>query len=215
MAGIALEEMVDRQIRARGVRDARVLDAMLKVDRALFVPWEEQSSAYEDHPLPIGQGQTISQPYIVAFMTELLRPRPADRLLEIGTGSGYQTAILAEVVAEVHSVEIVASLGRRASERLAGMGYRNVHVHLGDGTLGWPSAAPYDGIIVTAAPATVPVALTEQLRAGGRLVIPVGASYDQMLRVIEKKADGTLHEHDEFAVRFVPMTGGAGGGEGR
>jgi protein-L-isoaspartate(D-aspartate) O-methyltransferase len=206
--------MVERQIRARGVRDMRVLDAMLRVDRALFVPYEEQAAAYDDHPLPIGQGQTISQPYIVAFMTELLLPRATHRVLEIGTGSGYQTAILAEVVAEVHTIEIVESLGRRAAERLAGMGYESVHVHIGDGNLGWRDAAPYDGVIVTAAPARVPPALVEQLRVGGRLVIPVGASYDQMLHVIEKADAGTVREHNEFAVRFVPMVGGGEGSEG-
>ena len=208
MTNSALRDMVEWQIRARGVRNATVLEAMLRVDRARFVPEELRHAAYDDYPLPIGEGQTISQPYIVALMTELLLPQAGHRVLEVGTGSGYQTAVLAEIVAEVHSVEIVEPLGRRSAELLQSLGYGNVHVHLADGHRGWPEAAPYDGIIVTAAPRTVPPALVEQLRVGGRLVIPVGSGLEQQLRVIQRRAEGPPRVFDEIPVRFVPMTGG-------
>jgi protein-L-isoaspartate(D-aspartate) O-methyltransferase len=199
--------MVQRQIRARGVADPRVLDALNKVPRHRFVPERLIDQAYEDHPLPIGGGQTISQPYIVAAMTELLEIVPGDRVLEIGTGSGYQAAVLAELAAEVYSIEIVPELADSARTILGELGYRNVNVRAGDGYRGWPEAAPFDGIIVTAAPTHVPPALEAQLAVGARLVIPVG-DYIQSLRVIERTETG-LKSETHFGVRFVPMTGEA------
>ena len=198
--------MVDTQILARGVRDPRVLDAMRKVPRHKFVDPAERDRAYEDHPLPIAGSQTISQPYIVALMTELLALPDKARVLEIGTGSGYQSAVLGELAAEVYSIEIVPALARSASEKLRELGYTNVTVREGDGYRGWPEHAPFDGIIVTAAPERIPQPLVEQLAVGGRMVIPVGGFF-QELKVFTKQADGRLSEKDVLPVRFVPMTG--------
>ena len=198
--------MVEQQIRRRGIRDQRILDAMRRVERHLFVPSEFRDQAYEDYPLPIGEGQTISQPYIVALMTSLLEVDEDARVLEIGTGCGYQAAVLAELVAEVHTVEILPELAEEAEERLARLGYKNVHVHRADGHLGWPEAAPYDGILVTAAPLEIPPALIEQLRMGARLVIPVGGFF-QDLMLVTCRPDG-IRKRNVTAVRFVPMTGG-------
>jgi protein-L-isoaspartate(D-aspartate) O-methyltransferase len=198
--------MVSTQIEARGIRDARVLAAMRSVPRHLFVPPALQSLSYEDTPLPIGEGQTISQPYIVALMTELARPAAGDRALEVGTGSGYQAAVLSSLVAQVYTVEILDSLGKEAGRRLGSMGYRNVEVKVGDGYAGWPEKAPFDVILVTAAPETVPPALLSQLKAGGRLVIPVGASGQvQSLQILEKDSSGATRARDVTLVRFVPM----------
>ena len=199
--------MVDSQIEARGVRNPRVLEAMRKVPRHLFVPHEDRFQAYRDSPLPIGHGQTISQPYIVALMTELLEPEKEDVVLEIGTGSGYQAAVLAELVKEVYSIEIVAPLGEEARERLKELGYANVHVTVGDGYKGWPEHAPFDGVIVTAAPDHIPQPLVDQLKNGGKLVIPVG-EYHQELQVVTKK-DDKIEITESIPVRFVPMTGEA------
>lgn len=199
-------QMVETQIRARGIRDPGVLRAMERVPRHLFVPEIDRAYAYRDHPLPIGHDQTISQPYIVALMTELLRVGPAHVVLEIGTGSGYQTAILAELARKVYSVEIVEALGRSAESLLESLGYTNVAVRIGDGYQGWPEMGPFDGIIVTAAPDTIPRALVEQLAEGGRLVIPVG-SHDQQLMLLKKK-DGKIIKKRVAGVRFVPMVGG-------
>lgn len=198
--------MVDTQIAARGVRDPRVLAAMRKVPRHLFVDPSQRDHAYEDHPLPIAASQTISQPYIVALMTELLALDPRARVLEIGTGSGYQSAVLGELAAEVYSIEIVPDLARAAGQRLRELGYANVTVREGDGYRGWPEHAPFDGIIVTAAPERIPQPLIDQLAAGGRMVIPVGGFF-QELKVFTKQADGRVTEKDIIPVRFVPMTG--------
>ena len=181
--------MVQHQIRARGVRDQRVLDAMLRLPREKFVPEHLQASAYEDHPLSIGCGQTISQPYMVALMTEALELSGRERVLEIGTGSGYQTAILAELADEVYTVERVPELSQAARQRLAELGYANVRFHVGDGTLGWPEEAPFDRILVTAGAPEVPPALTEQLADDGLLVIPVGNGYGQDLLSIRRRGD--------------------------
>ena len=200
--------MVRQQIQARGVRDARVLAAMLKVKRHLFVPDDEQASAYEDRPLSIGEGQTISQPYIVAFMSEALKLKPRARVLEIGTGSGYQAAVLGELAREVYTIEIVKSLGERAGKLLARLGYRNVRVKVGDGYQGWPDRAPFDAIILTAAPERVPAPLLQQLAVGGSLVAPIGPLHDQRLIRITRSAGGFSRE-ELLGVRFVPMTGKA------
>jgi protein-L-isoaspartate(D-aspartate) O-methyltransferase len=184
-----------------------VMAAMGKVLRHRFVPGLQDSFAYENRPLPIGEGQTISQPYIVALMTDLLDPKPADTVLEVGTGSGYQAAVLAELVAKVTTIEIVAPLGRRAALLLGELGYRNVDVRIGDGYGGWPAAAPFDAIIVTAAPAAIPQPLIDQLKPGGRMVIPVGGSSDvQQLLLVEKQPDGRTTTRRTLAVRFVPLT---------
>ncbi|HRN63011.1 MAG TPA: protein-L-isoaspartate(D-aspartate) O-methyltransferase [Luteimonas sp.] len=202
--------MVERQLAGRGIDDARVLEVMRKVERHRFVPESFASQAYEDNPLPIGHGQTISQPYIVALMTQLARPAPGDRVLEVGTGSGYQAAVLAELVAQVYSIEIVAPLAGQAAALLDELGYGNVEVRAGDGYAGWPEHAPFDAIVVTAAPERIPAPLLEQLGPGGRLVIPVGPIHAvQELRVVEKRADGSLHEQVVTPVRFVPLTGEA------
>jgi len=198
------QRMVERQLKARDIKDERVLAAMTKVPREEFVPADERGEAYEDGPLPIGHGQTISQPYIVAFMTEQLRLKPSDRVLEIGTGSGYQAAILAELVSEIYSVEIVEPLARAAEATLQRLGYKNVHVKIGDGYKGWPEKAPFDAIIVTCAPDKVPQPLTDQLKDGGRMVIPVGERFAQELYLLEKK-NGQLKESVTLPVRFVPM----------
>lgn len=199
--------MVEEQIIGRGVRDRRVISALREVPRHLFVPAAVARLAYEDHPLPIGYGQTISQPYMVGFMTELLSLRPQDRVLEIGTGSGYQAAILSRLVTEVYSIEIVAALAATARERLERLGYRNVQVKTGDGYQGWPEFAPFDTIVVTAAPPEVPAALVAQLARGGRLVIPVGpTSETQNLLLIEKSRDSEqIVKRTMLPVRFVPM----------
>jgi protein-L-isoaspartate(D-aspartate) O-methyltransferase len=199
------DHMVDRQIVSRGVRDTRVLKAMRTVPRHLFVPEELKSEAYQDSPLPIGLGQTISQPYIVALMSELLEVGPGDTVLEVGTGSGYQAAVLAAMGVEVFSVEIVPELCSQAEKKLDALGFDSVHVRCGDGYQGWPERAPFDGIIVTAAPERVPDPLLEQLRKGGSLVIPVGAWY-QDLKTIRRTAEG-FEERSVIPVRFVPMTG--------
>ncbi len=185
----------------------RVLAAMNKVPRHRFVPADMEPHAYENRPLPIGNGQTISQPFIVALMTDLLDLKPADKVLEIGTGCGYQAAVLGELAREVYTIEIVAPLAEDAAARLAALGYRNVNARSGDGYQGWPEHAPFDAIIVTAAAPAVPPALIEQLKPGGRLVIPVGAQWSgQQLLVIEKDADGKTTTRDVLAVRFVPLT---------
>ena len=204
------QHMVERQLAGRGIDDARVLEAMRKVPRHRFVPEELAGQAYWDQPLPIGHDQTISQPYIVALMTQLARPQPGDRVLEIGTGSGYQAAVLAELASEVYSIEIVTPLAKRAALLLRRLGYSNFAVRSGDGYAGWPELAPFDAIVVTAAPERVPAPLLEQLRPGGRMVIPVGPIHAvQELRVIEKRADGSLRERAVTPVRFVPLTGSA------
>jgi protein-L-isoaspartate(D-aspartate) O-methyltransferase len=199
------QRMVDEQLRDRGIRDPRVLDAMARVPRHRFVPEDSQAAAYGDHPLPIGFGQTISQPYIVAFMTEALDLQPTDIVLEIGTGSGYQAAILGELAREVYTIEIVSELAERAERALASLGYRNVHVRTGDGYQGWPAHAPFSKIILTAAPESVPEALVDQLAVGGRMILPVGpVQGDQELRILTKTADGVVSQRS-LAVRFVPM----------
>jgi protein-L-isoaspartate(D-aspartate) O-methyltransferase len=200
------ENMVRDQIAARQVKDARVLEAMKKVKRHQFVPLALKPLAYSDRPLPIGEGQTISQPYIVALMTELLSIKPTNRILEVGTGSGYQAAILAELSQEVYSIEIIESLAASALERLKKLGYKNIFVRAGDGYLGWPEKAPFDGIIVTCAPDDIPKPLLAQLKTGGRMVIPVGDPPDQILYLVRKTEQGIEKERN-IPVRFVPMTG--------
>ena len=202
----ARARMVETQIAARGVRDPRVLAAMRKVPRHLFVDPSARSQAYEDHPVPIGNNQTISQPYIVALMTELLELPPKGRVLEIGTGSGYQSAVLAEIASEVYSIEILPELARAAGNKLKELGYTNVEVREGDGYRGWSEHAPFDGILVTAAPERIPQPLLDQLAVGGRMVIPVGGFF-QELKVFTKEKDGHVSEKDIIPVRFVPMTG--------
>ncbi|TMG77089.1 MAG: protein-L-isoaspartate(D-aspartate) O-methyltransferase [Betaproteobacteria bacterium] len=183
--------------------------ALGKVERHRFVPPAQQAMAYRNHPLPIGNGQTISQPYIVALSTDLLRPEPQDVVLEVGTGSGYQAAVLAEAVKQVYSIELIEDLGRAAAARLAELGYRNVEVRVGDGYAGWPEKGPFDGIIVTAAAPKVPPALVSQLKAGGRMVIPVGGEgWVQQLKIVTKRADGGYDERDIIPVRFVPLVPG-------
>jgi protein-L-isoaspartate(D-aspartate) O-methyltransferase len=192
---------------AGGALDARVLEALRAVPRHAFVPADVSRQAYADRPLPIGLGQTISQPYVVALMTHLAGVKPGDRVLEIGTGSGYQAAVLAHLAGEVYSVEIVAELGRRAADTLARLGYANVTTRIGDGYQGWEEHAPYDGILVTAAPDHVPPALVAQLKPGARLVIPVGGLF-QDLMVVAKAADGTTTSTSVIPVRFVPLVRG-------
>ena len=204
-------QMVERQLRARDIRDTRVLAAMGKVPRHLFVPEAIRSLAYQDRPLPIGYEQTISQPYIVAHMTQALGVGPDARVLEVGTGSGYQAAVLAELVREVYTIEIVPELASRARQTLTSLAYANVSVREGDGYRGWVEHAPFDGIMVTAAPDHVPQPLVDQLAVGGRLVIPVGDVFQQMT-IITKTSDGIVREVT-IPVLFVPMTGeGRGGG---
>jgi protein-L-isoaspartate(D-aspartate) O-methyltransferase len=198
------QRMVEQQLKPRGIKDERVLAAMTKVPREEFIPADERSDAYQDGPLPIGYDQTISQPYIVAFMTEQLRLKSSDRLLEIGTGSGYQAAVLAELVADVYAVEIVEPLAKTAEATLQRLGYKNVHLRVGDGYQGWPEEAPFDAIIVTCAPDKVPELLVEQLKDDGRMVIPVGERFAQQLYLLEKK-NGQLKESATLPVRFVPM----------
>jgi protein-L-isoaspartate(D-aspartate) O-methyltransferase len=202
------EQMVKHQIAARGVTDERVLEVMRQVPRHRFVPPGRRAAAYADHPLPIGQGQTISQPYIVAYMTELLQTAPDQVVLEIGTGSGYQAAVLARLVKWVYTIEIIPELGNAAAERLRELGYTNVTVHIGDGYQGWPNppAGGFDRIIVTAAPEEIPPKLVEQLKPGGRMVVPTGPQWwGQDLLVVEKRPDGTIKTTKTIPVRFVPM----------
>ena len=200
--------MVEQQLRGRDIRDRRVLDAMRKVPRHRFVPERVRSQAYADHPLPIGHDQTISQPYIVAFMTQALKIEPGHKVLEIGTGSGYQAAILGELAREVYTIEIVTPLADSAKALLAELGYKKVHVRAGNGYLGWPEQAPFDRIMVTAAPDEVPRALVDQLAVGGLMAIPVG-TLDQELRILRKTEKG-LQTLETLPVRFVPMTGKPG-----
>ena len=202
----ARKRMVREQIEARGVRHAGVLKAMRETPRHLFVPEAQRHYAYLDCPLAIGHGQTISQPYIVGSMSELLDPKPNDRVLEIGTGSGYQAAVLSQLVKQVYSVEIVEPLANAARELLPRLGYHNVAVRCGNGWLGWPEQAPFDKIILTAAPPEVPPALIQQLKPGGRLVAPVGEEWQELI-VVDKDAAGKTHSHNEYAVMFVPMVG--------
>ncbi len=199
-------EMVKAQIAARGVTDEQVLTAMNEVPRHEFVPEDARPYAYQDSPQPIGHGQTISQPYIVAFMTEKLAPRKTDRVLEIGTGSGYQAAVLSSLVQDVYSIEIIDELADKAARTLARLGYQNVHVRSGDGFRGWPEHAPFDAVIVTCAPDEIPEPLIDQLKDGGRMVIPVGDATSQTLYVFEKRS-GKLEQKEVLPVRFVPMTG--------
>lgn len=197
-------QMVSRQIIARGVKDQQVIEAMKKVKRHLFVPAEFVPMAYNDTPLPIGYGQTISQPYIVAYMTEILDLKPADKVLEIGTGSGYQAAVLAEICDSVYTIEIVPQLGKQAKRLLKDLGYKKVTVKTGDGYKGWTEHAPFDVIIVTCSPTHIPAPLEKQLAEGGRMIIPVGEKYVQKLVYLVKKK-GELHRKAVLAVSFVPM----------
>jgi protein-L-isoaspartate(D-aspartate) O-methyltransferase len=204
-------QMVERQIRQRGVSNARVLDVMRSVPRERFVPEEAASRAYDDTPLAIGSGQTISQPYIVAYMTEVLDVRPTDRVLEIGTGSGYQAAVLGLLAREVYTVEIVPALARSAAAVLQELGYQNVHVREGDGYAGWSEHAPFDRIMVTAAPDEIPRPLIDQLAPGGRLVIPVGSQREtQWITIVDKTAVG-VETRRTIPVQFVPFTRGKPG----
>ena len=205
------DEMVRYQIERRGVRSALVLDAMRRVPRERFLPEGQADFAYDDSPLPIGQGQTISQPYIVAFMADALELTGGEKVLEIGTGSGYAAAVLAEIAAEVYTVERFEGLADMAREVLESIGYRNVHVVHGDGTLGYPEQAPYDAIVVTAGAPDVPASLRQQLKIGGRLVIPVGKnhSYQQLLR-ITRTGDDSYEREQMLPVRFVPLVGEEG-----
>jgi len=206
----ARQRMIDRDLRARNITDRRVLEAMARVPRHRFVAEDQAGRAYADRPLSIGHGQTISQPYIVALMTQLAAPKPESRALDVGTGSGYQAAVLAGLCKEVYGIEILKPLAEGAKKRLAEMGYKNVTVRAGDGYQGWKEKAPFDVIIVAAAPDHVPKPLTDQLATGGRMVIPVGGHWwSQELLLIEKQADGTLRQKKVAAVAFVPMTGEA------
>lgn len=201
--------MVDTQLRARGIGDERVLQAMARVPRHEFVAPVFRDQAYEDHPIPIGESQTISQPYIVGFMLEMLRLEPSHKVLEVGTGSGYQTAILAEICSQVYSMERHASLAQEAERKLAQLGYTNARVIVGDGSLGAPQFAPYDAIIVSAAAPQPPPTLIEQLREGGRMVVPVGPSVSQELQLVRKQEGHALVTRHE-GCRFVPLIGGQG-----
>ena len=195
--------MVDNQIQARGVKDPRVLQAMRSVPRHRFVPENMKAHSYNDEPLPIGEGQTISQPYIVAYMTEALQLKGSERVLELGTGSGYQSAVLAEIVEDLFTVELIPDLSRRAQGILSGLGYRNIRFKIGDGTYGWDEMSPFDAIIVTAAPPRVPESLKGQLKDQGRLVIPVGEFHQDLIRYV-READG-FSEEKLLPVRFVPL----------
>jgi protein-L-isoaspartate(D-aspartate) O-methyltransferase len=201
--------MVALQLQSRDIADPAVLQAMREIPRHLFVPEGQIRYAYDDHPLPIGEGQTISQPYIVALMSQVLELKPGDRVLEIGTGSGYQAAVLAELTDEVYTMEIIATLGTQAAERLRELGYAQIHTQIGNGYYGWEEHAPYDAIIVTCAPDHIPRPLVTQLNVGGRMVIPVGppGAY-QSLWLLERQADGDIERRNLGGVSFVPMTGG-------
>lgn len=198
--------MVDEQLRSRGIHDERVLKAIETVPRHLFVNKKEESLAYHDCPLPIGNGQTISQPYIVAFMTEVLTILPNHKVLEIGTGCGYQTAILSHLAKEVISIECISSLSNAAQKRLSDLDYSNITIHNSNGYLGWPNDAPYDRIICTAAPTSIPEKLIDQLTANGRMILPVGENiFDQSLYIVKKSSRGYISKERSLAVRFVPM----------
>lgn len=199
-------QMVETQIKSRGVNDPLVLEAMNKVPRHLFVPQEYQSSAYQDRPLPIGMSQTISQPYIVGFMTEAINPKPNDKVLEIGTGSGYQAAVLAEIVKEVYTLEIIPELGLMAKERLKILGYENIHAKVSDGYHGWSERGPFDAIVVTAAAEEIPQPLIDQLAEGAIMIIPVGSQFEVQNLVLVTKKNGQLKKKKLFGVRFVPFT---------
>lgn len=200
--------MVERQIEARGISDPATLAAMRAVPRHEFLPLRLREEAYGDYPLPIGHGQTISQPYIVAFMTEAIRPQPGEKILEIGAGSGYQAAVLAQMGAEVYTIEIVEPLAEMARQTLDRLGYKNAHVRHGDGYRGWPEHAPFDAIIVTCAPDKIPPALVAQLKDGGRMIIPVGGGMEQELVLLRKQGE-RIEKQSVLPVRFVPMTGEA------
>lgn len=196
-------KMIQNQIELRGIEDKRVIKAIKTVDRALFVPDDLHNLAYEDSPLPIGYNQTISQPFIVAFMTEAAKLKQGAKVLEIGTGSGYQAAILSKLCNEVYSVEIVRPLGEEAARKLKSLNYHNVHVRIGDGYQGWKEAAPFDAIIVTAAPEELPQTLIDQLKEGGRLIIPVGTGSQELMRITKTKTG--IKKENLLPVRFVPM----------
>lgn len=199
-------QMVETQIKARGIHDHAVLAAMMKVPRHLFVPQEYQSSAYQDRPLPIGMNQTISQPFIVGYMTEAIQPHEDDVVLEIGTGSGYQAAVLAEMVKEVYTLEIIPELGLMAKERLKILGYENIRAKVSDGYYGWAERGPFDAIVVTAAAEKIPQPLIAQLAEGGRMIIPVGPQFNVQNLVLVTKKNGEIKQKKLFAVRFVPFT---------
>ncbi len=202
----ARETMVREQIAGRGIRDPRVIEALRQVPRHLFIPAAERDRAYADSPVPIGQDQTISQPYIVALMTELVRPKPNDRVLEVGTGSGYQAAVLARLVDHVYTIELEDTLARSATAVLRELKYENVTVRTGDGYVGWPEHAPFDIVIVTAAPEHVPQPLIDQLKPGGRLIVPVGPRFTvQQLQLLEKDASGAVRTRNVSPVMFVPL----------
>jgi len=198
--------MVRTQIQARGINDEATLEAMKKVERHRLVPDDMKSFAYMDRPLPIGYGQTISQPYIVAFMTEVIRPQKGHKVLEIGTGSGYQAAVLAEIVDEVYTIEIVEALGKRAQRDLNRLNYKNIHIKIGDGYYGWEEHAPFDAIVVTAAAEYIPPPLIAQLKEGGRMIIPVGSPFLTQQLVLVEKIDGKTLSRNLMPVRFVPFT---------
>ena len=201
------KEMVEHQLKRRGIHDTKVLEAFMKVPRHIFVPVEYRDQSYDDTPLPIGYNQTISQPFIAAFMTEVLKPDKSMKVLEIGTGSGYQAAILALLCKEVYSVEIIDSLAVQARKTLEKEGFKNIRIKTGDGYLGWQEYAPFDAIIVTCAPADIPKALADQLAEGGRMIIPTGGSYNQKLYLIEK-INGQIRQKETLRVLFVPMIHG-------
>lgn len=208
LSDIEMEVGLTQDLIGKDALDDRIMAAMKKVPRHKFIAQELRYCAYNNSPLPIGAGQTISQPYIVALMSDLLNPEPDDVMLEIGTGSGYQTGVLSQLVKQVYSVEIIAELAEQARDRLYRLGYHNVNIRAGDGYFGWPEHAPYDGIIVTAAAPHIPEPLIEQLRVGARLVIPVGfPHYYQQLKVLEKKANGEIETQNILGVSFVPLTG--------
>lgn len=202
------EQMIEEQLKRRGIKDEKVLKAMEEVDRKLFVPEEFQDKAYEDGPLPIGRGQTISQPYIVAYMAQELKLNPNDKVLEIGTGCGYNAAVLSKLAAQVYSIEIVDWLGELANENLAKTNIKNITTKTGDGYKGWPEEAPFDAIILTAAPASIPEPLKEQLKEGGRLLTPVGTTIQRLI-LLEKTGENTFKKESLLPVSFVPMTGKA------
>jgi protein-L-isoaspartate(D-aspartate) O-methyltransferase len=203
------QRMMEKDIKGRGIKDVKVLEVMGRIPRHLFVEESDRSKAYADHPLPIGEGQTISQPYIVALMTEAVKLKSSDRVLEIGTGSGYQAAVLAEIVAEVFTIEIKKSLAESAAQRLKEMGYKNVRVKYGDGYFGWEEAAPFDAILITAAPNHIPPPLIKQLREGGRLIVPLGSTIYYQQLTLARKHQGKLFLEQMAPVAFVPMIGEA------
>lgn len=200
------EQMVKNQIVSRGVSDAKVINAMLNVKRHLFVPLPQRKNAYSDRPLPIGYGQTVSQPFIVAYMTEMLNLTGNEKVLEIGTGSGYQAAVLSLISKDVYSIEIIKALAEESAERLKKLGYKNVMVKSGDGYFGWDEYAPFDAVVLTAAPKRIPEPLVEQLSAGGRLVAPVGEFFQELV-ILDKNLKGEVTTKKSVPVRFVPMTG--------